>query len=804
MLLSVGKKANHFFSVSQYDEEREQNRVTIFWGGEPFLSYLDQDQRDLRNAMAVGLVEAGLRQSDLCKVMGISRRQLTRYVHGRSSLKGEPGRPAVVTEEIRDFIRGRYLAICAESPRTWREQVIEEVAEKFHVKLKPPTLSAIIQPLPKSWRKEASEAEQAVSEQVSVAVSREPKSQGLSVSQVADDAEASEGETKRVAFTPPHDPTEERGVQRSPAGIGPSAGRSNEELEGRLREGLYSRYAGAILLNPFIERILEGVLESERSFGSATQVSFQSYLLSFLQMNTFGCNTYESAEGLHAEEFGPIVGLSRSPSLATLYRITPEFLSSVDTVQFSRSIASNYLENLAVGSQLFYVDGHFQRYYGREKMTRTYHAQSHQMQKGYNQYALSTQEGSPFLLYDSDSLVNFQDSISLLVRRLLDLIPEAVVPTVVFDRGGYNRQLMGQFGGESAGRNQFAAHYISWEQFDDTDYSEMELEWQDMVLELKGNDVDHPREVELKVAEAPVEVRTGIWAKDSPVADHRKLILRQDYERRGSRRSLCTPICTTDHRSAASDIVARLSLRWRQENAFKITDGDYGWDYISTYKTEPYSREALEQIPPFLRETIDSRTIENPERRRMRRQAEELRRLLGRIAERRQRLREGKKVKTDQSRLRLPKDEQALDELHESKSTELDELEAKRLQLPSKINRLEHLCESDFARLDFSKKWVLDILRATAHNVRRMALNTWMTVYPDWRDYTQRFRDLLQVGGVLQLKGQTLHVRLKKMPQPRYQHAAEAFIQRLQKLKPMTLGIGPYAIKISFDNEPHS
>ena len=188
----------------------------------------------------------------------------------------------------------------------------------------------------------------------------------------------------------------------------------------------------------------------------------------------------------------------------------------------------------------------------------------------------------------------------------------------------------------------------------------------------------------------------------------------------------------------------------------------------------------------------------------MRRQAEELRRLLGRIAERRQRLREGKKVKTDQSRLRLPKDEQALDELHESKSTELDELEAKRLQLPSKINRLEHLCESDFARLDFSKKWVLDILRATAHNVRRMALNTWMTVYPDWRDYTQRFRDLLQVGGVLQMKGQTLHVRLKKMPQPRYQHAAEAFIQRLQKLKPMTLGIGPYAIKISFDNEPHS
>ena len=473
-------------------------------------------------------------------------------------------------------------------------------------------------------------------------------------------------------------------------------------------------------------------------------------------------------------------------------------------MQFNRCIAANYLRNLAVGSQLFYVDGHFQRYYGREKMMRTYHAQTHQMQKGYNQYALSTQDGSPFLLYDSDSLVNFQDAIGVLVRRLLELMPESVVPTVVFDRGGYDRQLMGCFAGEQASGDQFAAHYISWEQFDETDYSGLELEWQDMVLELKGNDVDHPREVELKVAEAPAEVRAGIWSESSPIADHRKLILRQDYERGGKRRSLCTPMCSSDHSSAATELVARLCLRWRQENAFKITDGDYGWDYISTYKSQRYSREVLGQIPPFLRATIDSRMIENPERRQLKRQADELGKVLGRIADRRQRLREGKKLKTDQSRLRLPKDERALGDLYERKLAELDELEAKRLLLPSKVNRLEHLCENDYARLDFSKKWVLDMLRATAHNVRRMALNTWMSVYPDWRDYTQRFRDLLKVGGVLQLKGRTLHVRLKEMPQPRYQRAAEAFVHRLNKLRPMTLGIGPYGIKFSFGSGPLS
>ena len=540
------------------------------------------------------------------------------------------------------------------------------------------------------------------------------------------------------------------------------------------------------------------MLSSERSFRSATEVSFESYLLSFLQMNTFGCNTYESAEGLHAEEFGPIVGLSRSPSLATLYRITPQFLSSIDTAEFNRSIARNYLRNLAVGSRLFYVDGHFQRYYGRGRMLWDYHAQTHKMQKGYSQYALSSQDGSPFLLYDSDSLVNFQDAIEHLVGQLLPLTSQPIIPSIVFDRGGYDRQLWARFAGEQAGRDQFAAHYISWEQFDDTDYSGWQLDWQEMVLELKGNDIDHPRELALKVAEAPAEVQKGIWSAGSPVRHHRKLILRQDYERQ--RRCVCTPICTSDRSSAATDIVAQLCLRWRQENVFKIADGDYGWDYLSTYRSGPYSRKVLQELPPFLREAIDARMVDNPERRRQKARVEKLRRVLGRVAERLQRLREGKSLKTDQSRLRLPKDERALTELYQQRAAELDQLEAARLLLPAKVNRLDYLCENEYCRLDFSKKWVLDIMRAAAHNVRRMALNSWMTVYPDWRDYTQRFRDLLQVGGVLQLKGRTLHVRLREMPQPRYQRAAEALVRKLQKLHPTTLGIGPYPMKFSFGN----
>ena len=63
--------------------------------------------------------------------------------------------------------------------------------------------------------------------------------------------------------------------------------------------------AGGLLLNPFISRMLEGLVSQERAVSSATQFSFEAYLLTFLQMNTFECNNYESIEQLHPDEFGP-------------------------------------------------------------------------------------------------------------------------------------------------------------------------------------------------------------------------------------------------------------------------------------------------------------------------------------------------------------------------------------------------------------------------------------------------------------------------------------------------------------------
>ena len=64
-----------------------------------------------------------------------------------------------------------------------------------------------------------------------------------------------------------------------------------------------------------------------------------------------------------------------------------------------------------------------------------------------------------------------------------------------------------------------------------------------------------------------------------------------------------------------------------------------------------------------------------------------------------------------------------------------------------------------------------------------------MTVYPNFSsDHSQRFRDLLNLGGVLRLKGNTLEVTLKTIQQCRCQETAQEFVRKIERLSAITFG----------------
>jgi len=856
-VLFVGKKARHFYSQVEYSEALKQNRVTLFWGGVSFTSYLEIDERPIRNTLAVAFANAGMSKVDIGRVLRMNPKQVFAYVRkGNSVTVGTPGRPPLVTEEVEAYIHSEYRRLCGEGRRRWREEVRQGVREKFHLELSLDTLSHVVAPLSKGSYKEKCDGgeeqapgesekhgaaqseshlenaeapspelsppgetmgESAIESSSSPPSSSEhhtPTSEATAESnpeetpeenapEVSSLPEASEeNEVVYIPFQAPADPTELPEAQETPSSIvveAPKVELPNRlKLEQRLNEGFYSRYAAGLLLNPFIARLLQGAFDKERPVDGGVPLTLESFALTFVQMNQYGCHNYESLLKLHADEFGVLAGVDRSPSLSTFYRLTPDFLESLTPIEFASRITRNYLRHLAVGSRLFFLDGHFQRYYGRKRMAMGFHPQTRSPQPGYYQYVLSGQDGTPLLLQDSDTLLSFSDSIAHLVPKLVPLLPERVVPWLVFDRGGYDRKLLSRFGGAEACENQFAAHYITWELADDTDYRAMELDWQEVILELKGNDIDHPRVVAFKVAEAPREVRRGIWANTSPARGQRRLVLRRDYERPDGVKTLCTPFCTDDCEASRADLVAALTWRWREENGFKLGDSDYGFADISTYATNRITPEILQDIPEEFHESIKTRKVPNRAVQRIDKERKQVQSEFGRITERLERIRQGKKVRPDRSKLRLPNDAKALSALRDERLNRLHQLEAERELLPKQVTRFDRLCEEGTERLDFQKKWMLDILRASAQNTRRVALDTWMSVYPNWRDYTQRFRDLLNVGGQLQLRGETLHVELHSMQQPRYQQAAEAFMKKTQRLSPKTFGIGPYPICFSF------
>ena len=154
-VLFVGKKARHFYSQVEYSEALKQNRVTLFWGGVSFTSYLEIDERPIRNTLAVAFANAGMSKVDIGRVLRMNPKQVFAYVRkGNSVTVGTPGRPPLVTEEVEAYIHSEYRRLCGEGRRRWREEVRQGVREKFHLELSLDTLSHVVAPLSKGSYKE--------------------------------------------------------------------------------------------------------------------------------------------------------------------------------------------------------------------------------------------------------------------------------------------------------------------------------------------------------------------------------------------------------------------------------------------------------------------------------------------------------------------------------------------------------------------------------------------------------------------------------------------------------------------------
>ena len=901
-LLGVGKKANFLFSTRTFDDERGEYRITVYWGGQPFTSYLEESERPLRNNAIGVLAKGGIRQVDLARVFGLKPPQVSRYVKAfeasdrQATYHARPGRPGNIDERMVDFVRKRYREIRAEGKSRWRREVAKEVSKRFGNVVCDTLLSKIVKPiLGETERSVVEEVESA--QEVTAETSCPPETEPLPQPELFDDLEnghshralpeasalrPDEGgvvdeaklqsgltagqctpndsgmpKTETVetgqgteecedfdgavnedgpleeaqSLTPPINvggvmtrsssvedssesgDTQERSSERKDRGpmVSESGGdkesdvaepivrlgytsplSSEAELVSRLEKGFHSRYAGGLLLNPFLARMLSGVLDGERTVKNNTRYGFESFLVLFVQMAQFGFVNLESMRSIQVAEFGVLAQTDRLPGVNNFCDLVGDLLETVDLQDLGVRLARNYLHHLSLGNDVFYIDGQFQTYTGGAKILRDHNNRTKRIQKGNHHYVLGDGGGNPLLLLLSDSMLRLNEVLPVMVGQLSPLLPDGVKSRLAFDRGVNERDLLARLPGE------LGMDYLTWEVGDDTDYRSMELDYERVQVQTQGNTPYRPNHRTFDVADAPRELPVGIWSEGSPLHDHRRLILREEAIRDGQPVIYCYPFITSDRHRAKTELVGPLVYRWREEVGFKMLGQDYGFNEITTYGTVQYSPDIITEFPEALQQHILEKESRNPDRRRCLDKRREVNRRLLEVEARLAEVTGRRPSRGSPVRSNLPRDQEKLCGLKRQYEGELASLDRQLEELPTRVNRFERCCEKGTVRWDFQKKTFLDLLRMAAHNVRRMGLDRWMGLYTNWRDHTERFRDLLNAGGRLKLEGNRLVVELTPLPVPRYQRAAEAFVKLVHQARPRTFSVNKLPIRFGF------
>ncbi len=548
-------------------------------------------------------------------------------------------------------------------------------------------------------------------------------------------------------------------------------------LVGALQVGYYSRYAGGMLLNVFVAQLMEGVFPAGFLGGR--------FVLMVMAMVQFDAVNLERVKRLHRSEFGLLIGCEKSPVVATMRRQLTELVEGMEGQQAMVALARNYIEHLSPESSVFYVDDHFDPYWGKAEVLEGYSNLYHKAMEGMEHCFVHDSAGNPIFFSMRDAYHSFNEVLPYMAERLQGLLGKGCRLRLVFDRGGYDQKVFRELGRMGIG-------YAVWMKGDKTDYEELALEYEEGEFELGGNEEGKPRRVKIEMAEVAL---AGKWGM--PV---RKIVLRRVATRRlaKERQYLYSAFVTNDGEQPRREWVEAMILRWRQECDFKMQKAEFGLDQITTYRTKGYRAGAHEDIEEKSRSEVEGKVADNPELKPWRRQKQKLRSEIAKIdGELGKRTFSGQELDLRTvSEVALERRNRELLAGRKELASELAEVMERMQELPAKVNKLEVLKERDIQRFDFRKKVFMDMLRVTAHNARRMALKVLDKYYHNYRDQVDFLRRLIRSGGEVKLGGDgRITVQLSRLNTPSENQIATAFLDEINTLEPVLLGGDPIPIR---------
>ena len=537
----------------------EDGDVLIGNGPKVLFRFSAQD-RGMRNLAMVALSEAGVAGNKVAGLFGVSAEHLSRLrskvaSHGSGALVPPMGAPRKLSKRQ----AARALRLAGEGLSG------KEIAARFSVS--EATVSRLL----------ARERRSAVPQRlIEDDVAEGPVAEGpVAEGPVAEGPVAEgEGEGEHSAPAP-----EEPG---SPSGEGPWS--SSEEAEAKEAEESFlvaapstalarlgetevpSRYAGAMLLHPFLSRLGANEVLASLPAGAARHYDACSLVLSATFAFALGTSSLEGVKHLRQADAGALVGAESLPDLRTLRPRLHALASSADPLQLQGAFAKAMLAADDTPPDLYYIDDHFVTYWGGRPVAKGWNNRRHIAEAG---------RDDTFVVDDRWRAICFSSGeprgLSVSLPEVLVQLQEIVgghAAMVGFDRGGSYPKVFSQIAG-------LGWDWVTW------------------------------RRAPLVAPRA--RPRLG-WAM---LGDKRRylyladeLVTLKDYDSSPVRQisafeddKVVFQVLTSNEALEAAPMVYKLKGRWCIENANKYLEANQGIHWLSSYEMDLEDNTALVANP---------------------------------------------------------------------------------------------------------------------------------------------------------------------------------------------------------------
>src|SRR5680860_1567310 len=372
----------------------------------------EADDIGMRNLAIVACTDAGRRVDEVAAVFGVTATYVS-MLRGRARREGSAGlvrrrgRPPKLTD--RQLAQARVWAGSG-----WTQQAIadrlavaQSVISELLARLGPAPVQEVL-PEPDDTEPDDTEA---------------------------DDTEADDTEAETSVADESGGPDEPVGGEPcEPEPPAPWTGSSPGSA--RIGSGTHGcRYAGAMLLYPYLDRVGAEAIFGSVSGGPARRYDDLAVWSTATIGFALGIETVEGAKHLRRDEAGPVLGLVRSPELATLRARLAALADGSDPLELQRAFAAQMIAADPAGDPVYFVDDHFKAYSGARPVGKGWNTKRRHAQPGIDDTHLLDARGRA-VVFGSGEPTGLASTLPGVLAQLRHVIgPDAPV-LLGFDRGG--------------------------------------------------------------------------------------------------------------------------------------------------------------------------------------------------------------------------------------------------------------------------------------------------------------------------------------------------------------------------------